>query len=950
MANELKILLILIVLCVPRFGMAQGSNRISGIVEDKDSKERIPLVAIQLTELERWTTSDMNGEFNFKNIPSGTYTIQASCLGFEKYERVITISKDVLNYKLQLIESSLGLEEVTVVAKENTSMSSSSKIENAAIDHAQPTNLADVMQLVPGQITLNPDMSGSNQITIRDINSDIDPADNDAFGTAIIVDGAPIDNDGNMQTLNTASGGTAQSYSTAGQGVDLRQISTDNIESVEVIRGIPSVEYGDLTTGAVLVKTKAGKSPLNVKVKADPNIKQLALSKGILLPGKKNGSMNFDLDYTHAFDDLRKPAQSYRRVTGQWGYSNTLFKASSPLSINAKINYFSTFDNYKNDPDQLQEEIEKEKESKFGFQLYGKWSIQKKWLGNISYNMAGSFNKQDYYHYKLSSNNSAAPLPLAYVSGESEGVLLPSQYWSELTIDGKPYNYFANLKFETSWKIGNIGNSLMYGADWRTSGNNGEGRLYDPTRPPSGALSTRPRAFKDIPASHKLALFIEDEVEIPIGKTQLTVQAGARYNNLLPKGLFTTKAYMTVEPRINTVYDILKYDKNKTLRNLSLRFGYGQTSKTPTMLHLYPDKSYEDELSFNYYPDLIVVTTEVIDDTSNPDLKPITNEKFEAGVDFNFHGIKFMFTAFKETIENGYSWENQYFVMNYRKWEQLEGEGKNPVFQNGSIFYTEDGQTHELAYEYDRVFTAYKSPVNNNEVNKKGLEYVIDFGRIKQIRTNFRVDGAYYYVNRIKNVIPFPEKKHISYQGAKFPFVSVFPGGKGSTDQRLNSNIKTTTHIPDLKMVFTVSTQIIWIDKGENYWKDKNGNPVAYSLGENNEKLYGQYEGVDKIFIDPIGYYDIDMVYHEWQNNYSFESPYAFMVKEEDSDYFDAESFPVIWQMNLKLTKEFGDNAKLSFFANNVFNHRPLHKYSRSGSYTRRNQTAYFGAELKFNL
>ena len=237
----------------------RGSNRISGIVENKDSKERIPLVAIQLTELERWTTSDMNGEFNFKNIPAGTYTIQASCLGFEKYETSnLTISKDVLNYKLQLTEFSLGLDEVTVVAKENTSMSSSSKIENAAIDHAQTHQpCRNVMQLVPGQITLNPDMSGSNQITIRDINSDLNPEDNDAFGTAIIVDGAPVDNDGNMQTLNTASGGTSQGYSTAGQGVDLRQISTDNIESVEVIRGIPSVEYGDLTTGCRTSKNQS---------------------------------------------------------------------------------------------------------------------------------------------------------------------------------------------------------------------------------------------------------------------------------------------------------------------------------------------------------------------------------------------------------------------------------------------------------------------------------------------------------------------------------------------------------------------------------------------------------------------------------------------------------------------------------------------------------------------
>ena len=950
MKHYLKKIVILAFLIVPVFAMAQKTYKLSGVIENKKTKEPVVLVAIQILELNRWTTSNMQGEFNFDNVPAGEYTIQASCLSFEKYEYPINIQRDITNYTVRMEETSLGLDEVTVVARENTSLSSSSKIENVAIDHVQPTNLADVMQLVPGQVTLNPDMSGSNQITIRDINTTNDPADNDALGTAIIIDGTPMDNDANMQTLNTAGGGTAQDYSTAGQGIDLRQISTDNIESIEVIRGIPSVEYGDLTSGAVLVKTKAGRTPLNAKVKADPRIKQAAVSKGLLLPGENNGAVNLDFDFTHSYDDLRRPSRSFKRLTGQFGYSNTLFKATKPLSLNLKFSYFSTFDDEKNDPDQLKEEIYKEKEQGFDVKFYGKWSIQKWWLGNISYNFSGNFKNQDYYEYKLTSNNGASPLPIATVSGETEGVLLPAEYHSELTIDGNPYNYFGTVKLDSEWKIGKVRNNMMYGADWRTSGNNGEGRLYDPTRPPLGAISTRPRAFKDIPASHKLALFIEDEITLPIGNTELATQIGVRYNNLLPKGIFSTKAYTTVEPRINAVYNILKYNKRKTLRNLSLRFGYGQTSKTPTMLHLYPDKAYEDELSFNYYPDLIVVTTEVIDNTSNPDLKPMTNDKFEIGMDFNIKGLKFILTAFKETIENGFNWQSQYFAMNYRKWDQLDGEGKSPYFENGNIYYTENGQTATVPFNYLYDFHSYNIPVNNYMVNKKGIEYVVDFGQIEQIRTSFRVDGAYYYINRIKDVDPFPVKRNISYMGRKFPYFGVYPGNKGSIDERLNSNIKTTTHIPDLKMVFTISTQLIWIDRGQNYWEDENGNPIAYSLGENNEKLYGQYEGVDKIQIDPIGFYDTDMVFHEWQDQYSFQNPYAFMVDENDSDYFDIDSYPLLWQVNLKLTKEFSQNAKLSFFANNIFNHQPLQKNKRTGYYSRRNQSAYFGAELKFSF
>lgn len=49
--------------------------------------------------------------------------------------------------------------------------------------------------------------------------------------------------------------------STAFVGTDLRQISADDIESVEIIRGIPSAEYGDLTSGLVVVHSKSDKLP-----------------------------------------------------------------------------------------------------------------------------------------------------------------------------------------------------------------------------------------------------------------------------------------------------------------------------------------------------------------------------------------------------------------------------------------------------------------------------------------------------------------------------------------------------------------------------------------------------------------------------------------------------------------------------------------------------------------
>ena len=120
----------------------------------------------------------------------------------------------------------------------------------------------------------------------------------------MIVDGAPLSNDGNLQALSPSLAGSASNQSqngmsdqtTAGKGVDLRSVSPDNVESMEVIRGIPSVEYGNLTSGVVIVKTKTGSTPWEAKFKADPYSKMVYAGKGFTL---KNGSaINAGIDWT----------------------------------------------------------------------------------------------------------------------------------------------------------------------------------------------------------------------------------------------------------------------------------------------------------------------------------------------------------------------------------------------------------------------------------------------------------------------------------------------------------------------------------------------------------------------------------------------------------------------------------------------------------------------------
>jgi hypothetical protein len=90
-----------------------------------------------------------------------------------------------------------------------------------------------------------------------------------AAGTLIILDGVPLSNNANLQSVG-ARGTIIPSASTAGGGIDLRRIPASTLERVEVIRGIPSVRWGDLTQGAIIVETRAAAAAPEFVARFDP--------------------------------------------------------------------------------------------------------------------------------------------------------------------------------------------------------------------------------------------------------------------------------------------------------------------------------------------------------------------------------------------------------------------------------------------------------------------------------------------------------------------------------------------------------------------------------------------------------------------------------------------------------------------------------------------------------
>jgi len=286
------------------FSRATAQERVSleGKVTLYGSEETIPYAQVLIKELNVWGFSDDKGIFKISGIIPGSYTLEATSLGYQKMSIPVTLNKSFSNFRVQLKEDNLTLEDVVVTAKAGSSMNSSSRIEKAAIQHVQASSLSDIMQLMPGAIIANPNLTSSNEITIRSVN---DPADNNARGVGLMINGSRVSNDATITTPTST---------TFINTMDFRKFSTDNIESVEVLKGVLSAEYGDVTSGAILVTTKAGRTPYEVRIKADPRTKAFSLSKGFGL-GDNAGNLNIDADYARAFADWRSPVSIFDRTT-----------------------------------------------------------------------------------------------------------------------------------------------------------------------------------------------------------------------------------------------------------------------------------------------------------------------------------------------------------------------------------------------------------------------------------------------------------------------------------------------------------------------------------------------------------------------------------------------------------------------------------------------------------
>lgn len=812
------------------------------------------------------------------------------------------------------------LQEVVVTAQEGHGLSSASTISKQAMEHLQPSSFADLMELLPGGRASDPQLNVPNTISLREVGIGSSQYSTSSLGTRFVIDGAPVSTNGNMQYLSGALDRTSGKRNFANAGVDMRTLSTDDIQEVTVVRGIPSVQYGDLTSGLVKVKRRKGGNDLSARFKADMNTKLFYVAKAFEWEPKRF-SFNLSADFLSNKAEPRNLLETYKRLTFSARLNKRWHTESMEYGAMLNLDYGGSFDNDKVDPQFNHGGADKYKSEYNRYAASLLWDMNsnsdRSFFKNAELSASFSYERNILERTRLVQLDGDTPAAMTMRNGESDAVLIsPYTYTATHTVDGRPMSLYLKGNALFSFPVAGVSNSLLVGADYQMDRNIGDGQVYDRLHPVYTGTSYRPRKYSDIPASRMLAAYAEERIGVGMGSHKMEIEAGVRAETML--GIdrrFATHGKVNVDPRVNMGWTFPSFNVGKEKMTVSLSSGIGWHSMFPTIDLLYPEPAYMDIVELNYYhanPDYrrMYLQTYVIDPT-NRNLKAARNLKWELKGDIDWAGNRLTMTYFVEDMKSGFRSMSVYAPYIYK---EFDASGIDP----DALTARPDVAT--LPYTVRNVLRSYEHTSNGSRTYKRGLEWMLSTKRFPFINTRLTISGA-WFKTEYHNSQPIMYKPTRTIGGNTLELVGIYKDDEGYIREMTNTNFTFDTAVPKLKLGFSLSFQCVWITAEESMKKDNM--PLQYMDSSGN--------------IHPYAESDIKDIYLQ------------HLVRNYAEGMFDRQTVPFYMDVNLKATKKlFKDRLMVALFVNKLWDVYP--DYRRNDFVIRRYVTPYFGLEMNVKL
>ncbi|MBR4215367.1 MAG: carboxypeptidase-like regulatory domain-containing protein [Bacteroidales bacterium] len=977
---------ILLPLFVGNEVFAQFFN-LEGEVRSVSDNSSLAFATVVVGDNMLWAITNEDGKFIIKNVPDEELIVTVICLGYEKKE--FKINRRSVPLIVLLNEESLKLNEVTITAKKNSEETASAyTIDRKTLEHSQILNAGDIGALLPGGKTHNSSLTSDSRILLRAGTAE---GGNSSFGTAIEIDGVRVSN-------NAVLDETA--------GAAIRNISTSNIESVEVITGIPSVEYGDLSNGVVKINTKKGKSPIEISMSTNPYTKQISVDKGFTV-GHRSGVFNVSVEHAKSFTNLVSPYTAYNRNNFDIRYFNSFAKSGAPLLLNASVSANVGGYNSENDPDAFSTDYTKVNDKFVRAFFKIDYLANKPWLTNIDLSMAASLSDKT----TETNVNKNAPSSQANIHTVDEGyymaadynqdpnaqiIMGPVGYWSVLSFNNsEPVSFDVKTKAVLNKKIFVADNRISVGAQYSTTGNNGRGTYYNDIMT---APSWREYRYDRLPLMHNLSVYAEDRISHSGhngSKVELTLGVRNDYTIISQSEYGTVSSF---SPRANLKYTFWNV-ADRTFSMLNIYVGRGRSVKLPSFEVLYPSPDYYDVLVFapgvlsdgksysTYY-------SRPFKALYNSNLKWQYSVQNEIGIQAEILKTKINISAYYNVVEHPYASEYLYTPFTYRATsiadvEQSGIDPENRIYsvdhETGIITVADRSGVSEpqtLNYTEKKALNTNIAYTNAAKTVRYGVEWIVDFAKIKTAFTQIRVDGNYYHYKGLNtNIIKYsPTSTHMS-DGSPYRYIGWYEGSSnystsygssasaanGSINAAVNQNITTTTHIPKIRMIVSIRFESSLYNyrrsisqHSENiaFASDEpdlfGGVPYTSDMRDNYVVVYPKYYSTWENPNEPLPFYPAFAAAKD--NDTQLYNDLAKLVAKSNYRYtFNPDNISFYCSANISVTKEIGNRASVTFYANNFFVNNGRVKSSQSGLYSSLYESAYiprfyYGMSLKLKL
>ena len=942
---------------------------VSGHVVDDATGKPLEFATIAHEASRQGTMTNVDGSFSLGRLPGGKVSLDVRYFGYATQLLELHLSHDTTGVLIRLVSQSLELKEVSVTSnKSKTEASTSYNIDRTALDHNQVVNVSDVMALLPGGKSQG-DLSLINDERIALRSDGGTEKGNPAFGTAIEVDGMRVDNNAEMSETDGAS---------------TRNIPTSDIESVEIITGVASVEHGDLSNGMVKVKTRRGKTPLSIDVTMKPHTKLASVGKGISLGNQGHGGiLNLNYEWARSYQSLVSPHTSYTRNGITLRYSQQFLKEQAmPLFLYVDLKGNTGGLDSQSDPDAFSDVYTKQKDYALRGQLRLDWQPKKAWLTDLEFTANYSIEDKE---QKVNTNKSSAssqpyvhtPEAGYHIADGTSIVMGPVGYWYELAItDSKPVNAGFHLKgkWNQDWPqwfgIPHLeaSNHIKAGADYTLAGNEGHGMHYDDLA--LGTSHWREARYDTLPYLHNIGLYAEDQLQVPLGKRngnlQLTVGLREDLTHVKGSDYGTVSSWSPRGTLRWNIFNLSGQDRRSShFHELAVTVGMGKSVKLPSMQVLFPPTSFADWQSFASGTDangnsIYAYYSYPSRAQYNSRLRWQYSIQREVGVETNLKGNKVSLTYFHTQTRHPYVSSTVYTPFSY--------EYTSPVANADQYTYavdaatgkitTTDGSGNQTLLD-SRTMRRYVSNtrwVNGSSTTRQGLEWVIDFAKIKSLNTQIRVDGDFYYYKGIENTLmAYCPSSTTQSDGQPFGYVGYYAGGQsaanGSLKKEVNTNVTITTHIPVVKLIVSMRFECTFYEMTQRL----NDRRLDHFLGYHAAVLPLYYS----TWSDPNtlrSYPSAEELLALAETDASLYNDLLKLVRTSSTEYFfKQDRISPYFSSNLNVTKEIGKHVSLSFYATNFWNNTALYHSSATDRKTSLYASGkipafYYGLTLKVKI